>query len=100
MSEPKPAPEPIPIRAEQMPIPRAYTNGIGLGYSKTEVVITCLFGSEAQVNVVLPFPVARALSEGLRQIIVDFEARSSQKVLLPDEIIPDSKLPGSSPAQK
>ena len=70
-------------------VPRVYANGIGLGFSKTECVITFMFGTEPLVSTIVPLPVAKSLSKGLSQLVSDYEKKFSHSVPLIDELIPD-----------
>ena len=70
-------------------VPRVYANGIGLGFSKTECVITFMFGNEALVATILPLPAAKSLSNALNQLVSDYEKKFSHPVPLIEELIPD-----------
>ena len=69
-------------------VPRVYANGVGLGYSKTESLLTFMFANEPLVTVILPFPVAKEVKNQLEHLIADYEKKMGHEVPLLAAIAP------------
>ena len=66
--------------------PRVYANGLGVGYSKTECMVTFMFSDDPVVSVILPFSVAKGLSENLAVMVAEFQKRSGIAIPAMSEI--------------
>ncbi len=55
-------------------------NGFAIGYSKTECGILFMLNQEPTVQLFLPFPVALALVDNLKDIITHYETTTKQQI--------------------